>query len=516
MTSDARKARVLIFIVAYNAEQTISDVIARIPPCLDEHETEILVIDDTSQDGTFETALACRADGNSRFPMTVLYNPVNQGYGGNQKIGFLYAIRQKFDVVVLLHGDGQYAPERLPELLKPLIDGEADAVFGSRMMNRFGALKGGMPVHKYLGNKVLTWVQNRILGSSLSEFHSGYRLYSVKALQRIPFDLNTRDFHFDTEITIQLLRAGCHIKELPIPTFYGDEISHVKILKYGLSVVKASLLARSQDYGLFYERKFDVQRPAKRPAPYPVKAEFESPRTLALERVPRGSSVLEVSCGGDHVASALERNGCSVTEIEHAALPEGLTAIPSVQCDLDGAELPFDVGKFDYVLLLDVVENLRSPERFISALRRSKEPAHDTRIIVSTVNVAFVTTRLMLLLGYFNYGTRGLLALDHRRLFTVSSLRRLFEQAGYRIDEIRGVAAPMPLALGNTRLARMLLAVNRQLIRFSRSLFSYRVFMVARPLPSLEWLLERSYTASPRRKTRGLVRSGAVSARAVR
>src|SRR5205807_3028970 len=134
----------------------------------------------------------------------------------------------------------QYAPECLPDLVGPVMTGEADAVLGSRMMSRFAALKGGMPMYKYVGNKILTFLQNRILHSSLTEFHSGYRLYSVKALERLPFDRNTDDFHFDTEIIIQLLRAGLRIKEVPIPTYYGDEIRYVKGIKYAFNALRSS------------------------------------------------------------------------------------------------------------------------------------------------------------------------------------------------------------------------------------------------------------------------------------
>src|SRR5205823_6622352 len=143
------RKRVLIFIVAYNAERTIQTVISRIPAVLAEYETEILIIDDSSKDRTFQRVRDLQRGGNTSFPTTVLYNPINQGYGGNQKIGFHYAIQNGFDVVALLHGDGQYAPECLPDLLAALSGDETGAVFGSRMTTRFGALKGGMPLYKY-------------------------------------------------------------------------------------------------------------------------------------------------------------------------------------------------------------------------------------------------------------------------------------------------------------------------------------------------------------------------------
>src|SRR5262249_53946431 len=218
----AMRRKVLIFVVAYQAESTLAGVLKRIPPLPPDLDVEVLVIDDSSSDRTFEVGLRARVGGGQR--ITVLYNPTNQGYGGNQKLGYAYAIRNGFDFVVLLHGDGQYAPERIPNLLQPLIDGSADAGFGSRMRIAGAARRGGMPFYKYLGNRVLTWCQNRLLGTRLSEFHSGFRAYRVAALARIPFQYNANVFHFDTEIIIQLVLGGFRVVETPIPTYYGDEI----------------------------------------------------------------------------------------------------------------------------------------------------------------------------------------------------------------------------------------------------------------------------------------------------
>ena len=230
MPLDSTGPRVLIFVVAYNAEKTLESVLDRIPEELRTRNVEVLVIDDSSKDATFQTGMK-REDRTSDFKITILRTPVNQGYGGNQKLGYRYAIDNGFDIVALIHGDGQYAPEKLPALLEPFYKDEADAVFGSRMINKQDALKGGMPLYKWVGNQVLTKFQNALLGSHLSEFHSGYRLYSTKALARIPFERNSNDFHFDTDIIVQLHFAGLRIVEIPIPTFYGDEICHVNGMK---------------------------------------------------------------------------------------------------------------------------------------------------------------------------------------------------------------------------------------------------------------------------------------------
>src|SRR5260221_12065032 len=257
MSLDLSGKRVLIFVVAYNAEKTIESVLDRIPAELRTTNVEVLIIDDSSKDATFHTGLK-REDTTSDFKITILRNPENQGYGGNQKLGYRYAIDHGFDIAALIHGDGQYAPEKLPVLLKPFVRDEADAVFGSRMIRKQDALEGGMPLYKWVGNQVLTAFQNQMLGSSLSEFHSGYRLYSTRALARIPFERNSNDFHFDTDIIVQLHFAGLRIVEIPIPTFYGDEICHVNGVKYAWDIFKTMLRAKFHEKNLLYDRKFDV------------------------------------------------------------------------------------------------------------------------------------------------------------------------------------------------------------------------------------------------------------------
>src|SRR5207302_1725657 len=154
-------------------------------------------------------------------------------------------------------GDGQYAPEELPRLLAPLRNGETDVVFGSRMMTPFGALRGGMPLYKFLGNRVLTTLQNALLGTNFSEFHSGYRIYSLRALACVRFQLNSNDFQFDTEIILQLLNAGLRIKELPIPTYYGTEISRVNGLRYAKNVMVATLRNVAHRAWLLHQRALE-------------------------------------------------------------------------------------------------------------------------------------------------------------------------------------------------------------------------------------------------------------------
>jgi glycosyltransferase involved in cell wall biosynthesis len=491
------KKRLLIFIVAYNAEKTIEDVLSRIPKSLAvDYHVEVLVIDDSSEDQTFERGIAVQRANALPFALHIMFNPVNQGYGGNQKLGFHFAIKHGFDFVALVHGDGQYAPECLPKLVIPLAAEEADAVFGSRMLTRGAARDGGMPLYKFVGNKILTGFQNWALRSNLSEFHSGYRLYSVATLKRIPFDLNTNVFHFDTEIIIQLMIAGQRINEIPIPTYYGDEICHVDGFKYAWDVTIATLKARAQELSIFYDRKFDCRQTTPGISHYEGKLKFKSPHTVAIEEVRAGARVLDLGCADGTVAKILQRKNCSVTAVDRFPLKDAVEGSEFILHDLNNGLPDVDLKDFDYVLMLDVIEHLLSPEAFVDELRAKTGHAQHTKLVISTGNIGFFIARMMLLFGQFNYGKRGILDLTHTRLFTFNTLRRLFEQAGFEVVLSRGLPAPFPLAFGENMFAKAALGLNQLLIQLWKAAFSYQIYMVVRPRPSLEALLEHAYEKS--------------------
>ena len=493
------RPRVLVFIVAYNAEKTISEVVGRIPADLvATYNLEVLIIDDASRDATFAQSHSVSKAGNLPFPVRVLFNPVNQGYGGNQKLGYHYAIEKGFDFVALLHGDGQYAPECLPRLLEPLRRGEVDAVMGSRMLpGGGGALKGGMPLYKFIGNKVLTWFENRLLRTHFSEFHSGYRVYSMDALRAIPFDRNSSDFHFDTEIIVQLLIAGRTIRELPIPTYYGDEICHVNGMKYAANVLSTVLKARFQEMSLFYDRRFDCA-PAEG-SPYTPKLDFQSPHTMAFDRIQPGARVLDLGCAGGYLGSALRKEKrCYVTGVDTNPVKDG-TLDEFRIWDLNKGVPAIEADQYEAVVMLDVIEHLNRPESFLEELRQRLSVNPSIELIISTGNVGFFITRAMLLMGQFNYGKRGILDMTHTRLFTFGSLKRALKQAGFDILETRGVPGPYPLAIGDNRVSRILLSINRLLIPFWRGLFAYQIFVRAKPQPSLQSLLSRAEAESRNR-----------------
>ena len=496
--TDYSGKRILIFIVAYNAEKTIGRVLDRIPEALRTPNVEVLIIDDSSKDATFQTGLKREAPSGD-FSVTILRTPINQGYGGNQKLGYRYAIDHGFDVVALLHGDGQYAPEKLPALLEPFFTEDADAVFGSRMINKGDALKGGMPAYKWVGNQLLTAFQNTLLGTRLSEFHSGYRLYSTRALRRIPFERNSNDFHFDTDIIIQLHFAGLGIKEIPIPTFYGDEICHVNGMQYAWNICRTMVRAKFHEKNLLYDRKFDV---GQIELTYDLKLGFPSSHTLALAAVHPGATVLDIGCGQGYVAEEMARSARKVVGVDQYVRESSDPRIEFKKWNVDSGEFPVDVAEFDQIFMLDVIEHLKDPELFMERLRAaavSKRP----EIVLTTANVAFFVTRFMLFFGRFNYGRKGILDRTHTRLFTFHSLRELFDQTGYQVLEVRGIPAPFPKAVGDNALGRVLISLNRALISICRGLFSYQILVRARALPTVPALLVETIDTSAELKKTG-------------
>lgn len=229
-----------ILVVAYEAETTLESVLNRIPQTFRASIHTILVCDDASTDDTYQVGIRVK-ESRPDLPLQVLRRPVNLGYGGNQKAGYRWMIDNGLDVVVLLHGDGQYAPEFLPQMVAPILEGGADVVFGSRMLERGAALRGGMPKYKFVGNKILTFLQNRLAGVRLSEWHSGYRAYSISSLAGVGFELNADYYDFDTQIILQMIASRQRIVEIPIPTFYGDELSRVNGVRYGWRILRHTL-----------------------------------------------------------------------------------------------------------------------------------------------------------------------------------------------------------------------------------------------------------------------------------
>ena len=246
--SERAGAKVIVVMPARNAARTLEATVSGIP---EGWVDEIVLVDDKSTDTTLHIARA--------LPMHVVWHPHNVGYGGNQKTCYLTALQQEADVVVMLHPDGQYEPSLIPRMVEPIVRGEADLVLGSRFLTPGGARAGGMPWWKYAANRCLTTVENAVLGTELSEMHTGYRAYSRRLLLEVPWLRNALDFSFDSELLMQAVHFGFRIREVPCRTIYFDDASSIGFRSasvYGLKTLWAAARFKAHRAGLWRSRKF--------------------------------------------------------------------------------------------------------------------------------------------------------------------------------------------------------------------------------------------------------------------
>ena len=237
---------VFVLVPAYNAGATIEKVFARIPAEAKARIARYVVVNDGSTDDT--GAALDRLRGLNPY-LVILTHSRNQGYGAAEKTLLSYALQEKADVAIVLHADGQYSPERIPDLLRPFDEDTADLVQGSRMLGG-GALQGGMPLYKFIANKVLTAIENLSFGMNLAEYHSGYMLYSRTTLESIPFLKLSDSFDFDLEMIVVARVKDLRIAEIAIPTVYAGEVSHLRPIQYGLKVLSVVWSYRRQKYAV--------------------------------------------------------------------------------------------------------------------------------------------------------------------------------------------------------------------------------------------------------------------------
>lgn len=420
-----------ILIVAYNAVTTLSKVLDRIPKEVYDEIDEIAVFDDASKDETYMLSMGYKAL-KKLSKLKIYLNEKNLGYGGNQKRGFGYFIENNFDVVVLLHGDGQYAPEVLSEMYTPIVEDRADVVLGSRMMKKFGgALKGGMPYYKYLGNKILSIYQNKVLNMNLTEFHSGYRAYSIDGLRKINLSTCTDDFHFDTQIIIKSNHNNLRILEVPIPTFYGEEICYVNGMKYAKDIYRTTKEYKKVISGRMRSKVYEEYY-----APYPVKMYSYSSHKMVLDFLNRKKNqrILDIGFGNTLFPEYITKENYKVGVYFLSDFDKLKTNLnESYQYNLNNG-LPQEVKseeKFDYILMLDVLEHLYNYDEVIEQSKKLLKP--DGRIIVSLPNIANIFIRLNLLIGRFPYSGKGILDGTHLRFFTFGSIKKILKSFGMEI-----------------------------------------------------------------------------------
>ena len=450
----AQGKRLGVFVISYNAELLIQDTLRRIPDDVWRAVEVVYVVDDCSMDETTRKAM--------EYPdpygkLQVFRNRVNRRYGGNQKFGYQYAVDRGLDAVIMLHGDGQYAPEMLPDLFRPLVSEDADVVIGSRMINRRDALKGGMPKYKFVANIFLTWVENLLSGLSMSEFHSGYRGYSTRFLRRIPLWENSNEWHFDTHILFQARQAEAKIVELPIPTRYADEVCHVNGVSYGLNCIWSALLYRLHRWGLIRLNRYDIAPRAlvearKLDDPY-------SSHSLILRRLRHmklaGDKVLDLGFGCAAIASALHQDGVVLDGIDRdpRAVAESGSLFRSVfPNDLNRLDdIPLQ-EKYDIILAADILQFLVDPPDVLSRLK--KHLVKGGLLAVALPNVVNLQTRLRILFGKFPLHHRGILEEQALHFYTLDSMRQLLQKAGWKVEAADVTSIPLTLVFPFLRRRR--------------------------------------------------------------
>ncbi|WP_018343325.1 glycosyltransferase family 2 protein [Cytophaga aurantiaca] len=239
--------KIIVVMPAYNAAKTVEQTFKEIPFNIVD---EVILVDDHSKDETFEVAKKLGIH-------TVIRHDINKGYGGNQKTCYDAALKNGADIVVMLHPDYQYTPLLLEAMIYPIARGLFPVMLGSRILGK-GALRGGMPMYKYISNRFLTFFQNVMMGQKLAEYHTGYRAFSKEILERLPLHKNSDDFVFDNEMLGQIAYAGYEMGEVTCPTKYFDDASSINFkrsVQYGLGVLRVSLSFRLQRWGI---AKFEI------------------------------------------------------------------------------------------------------------------------------------------------------------------------------------------------------------------------------------------------------------------
>jgi 2-polyprenyl-3-methyl-5-hydroxy-6-metoxy-1,4-benzoquinol methylase len=465
--------RVAIYLVAQDAVHSLAGVLDRIPATIRERAEEILVTDAGSRDDTYLVGVGYKAV--SGFDKLTVIRAPQPGVGAAMKSAIDHCRERGYDVVVLLHADGKYAPEVIGTLIAPLDRGGVDAVFGSRFLGR-AFLPAGMPRHKALAIRALGWLQERTLRLGLSEYHCGYMALSVPAIAALPYRENADDLTFNADLIAQLRLARLRIAEVPVPAYTGDETRGLRGVRYVGGVLRSLAQYWLHSRGLREHPKYAIEeRYVYRHSP-----EASHQKILGLVEKDR-QAILDVGCGAGHLSEALAVRGNRVVGVDSRRAPEVETRVGRfLQVDLDRDAIPWTGEPFSYVVLADVLEHLREPSALLAQCR--KLLAKDGRLLVSVPNVAHWSVRLALLFGRFDYTARGILDRTHLRFYTFRTIRQELDAAGFRVERVETTPAPwgdlLPPGLGS-RFGRLLERLEIWGARPWKSLFAYQFVLRA-------------------------------------
>ncbi len=451
----------------------IRKTLARIPAELGDWIEEVVVMLDRPSGGSFTSARELQ--GESRLELRFHRPPRDSGFGAVRKAAFEYALRKKFDQVIIMRGDATDPPDKLPDLIQLAL---ADP-------DRFVLATPVGPSRLRPSRRVSTFLQNRILGMRLHDYRTSFRLYPTEALSRIPFQLDSDGTLFDTEIILQMRALGIPIHEAPLvdgrevdgEDAYAETRDTNTDAGDDLRACAAAIGYRFHQIHFTRDGRYLVDHDIH----YTLKRSKTGSHVQIVSAIDEGSTVLDLGCSYGLLARPLLEKNVQVTGVDAGPgerLSKDLAGY--FQRDLDlPLELPYD-RVFDYVVCADVIEHLQNRAQLLRGARRYLKP--DGKLIISTGNIALWFYRLSLLVGRFEYGPRGVLDETHLHLYTGSTFRREIEKAGFTVIRQRVTSLPFEVVFestGRSRLVRSIEAAYHLLATLWPSMFAYQHILEA-------------------------------------
>lgn len=471
----AAAPRMGLFLFVCANPDVLREVLDRIPSAVARWFEEIVVMQERSASRDRPVPLHRLGDRWSNVRVQRL--PRDAGYGGARKAALEYALLKRFDHVVMMRGDGRHPPASLPALIEPIHTDPAQMVFAYRQMRLPDEPGSWTLLPQRVAHRLATAFQNRLLGLRLRDYHSGFRLYAMQAITRIPYQLDADDHRFDMQLVIQCRVLGVPVAEVPATPIWREYPTHRAGLNEVLRACRCAIDYRLHQFHLLRLGQYFVEQDVR----YTLKHSRTGSHMQIVDAIAPGTSVLDLGCSQGLLARPLRGKNVRITgvDIEPAgARTDDLDAY--FQRDLD---LPLDLPlkqEFDYIVISDVIEHLRNRAQLLRGARRFLKEGG--RLIISTPNIALWFYRLSLLAGRFEYGPRGVLDETHVHLFTRATFRREVEKAGFFVLRERVTALPFEVVFESTGRSRLIRVVNRAyhtLARIWPTLFAYQHILEA-------------------------------------
>jgi 2-polyprenyl-3-methyl-5-hydroxy-6-metoxy-1,4-benzoquinol methylase len=462
--------RIALFVFDCPDTGSLQSLLDRIPRSVAEWFDEIVIMQERSASRTRPVPRDLL--GSPPENLQVHRLPRDAGYGGARKAAFEYALLKRFDHVVTMRGDGLHPPEALPGLIHPILLDPMQMVFAFRRLRLPRAPGSWKLIPNLVAHSLATGFQNRLLGLRLRDYHSGYRLYAMHAIERIPFQLDSDDHGFDMQLVIQCRVLGAPVHEVPVGPIWREYPSNAVGLVEVLRACRCAIDYRLHQLHAYRLGQYFVDEGVR----YTLKRSPTGSHMQIVSAIEQGSRVLDLGCSQGLLARPLREKDVRVTGVDLA--PPERQSVELDQYFQRDLELPLElpVGReFDYVVVSDVIEHLRNRGQLLRGARRFLKEGG--RLIISTPNIALWFYRLSLLVGRFEYGPRGVLDETHVHLFTRATFRREVERAGFFVLKERVTALPFEIVLestGRSRLVRSLSCFYHALARLWPSMFAYQ------------------------------------------